>query len=110
MSAAKLATGLLLALCLWGKAAGAEPPSYPAGPLGGTLSDWWRERIKSALGLESLSDLPLYQLEAALDTEKAVLHGRMTMNFRNNGRASLDRLVFRLYHNELMPSRAPIRI
>jgi hypothetical protein len=70
------ATALLL-LLPWAAPAAAEPPGLAL------LHPWARVGLERQLGLAALDDLPVYEIDQALDDATGTLAGRLTLTYTN---------------------------
>ncbi len=72
---------------------------YDAGPFLRGIREYYSSRLGSRMGIRSLSDLPLYQMEIELDALRGTLDCHQELNFKNPWSEDLTELVFRTYPN-----------
>ncbi len=105
-----LATGLLAGRGTATPAAPAPPPvtpleqldspmEYDPAPFEQGLRPHYRKNMPRRMGIGSLTELPLYQMELELDAIEAELIAEQDLNFRNPWQEPLRSLVLRLFAN-----------
>ncbi len=76
----------------------AEPSGYPLQALPGTVRPWAVAAAESRLGAP-LGDLPLYELDLALDDASGTFEGRLRLHYRNLTGRPLSELPLLLHPN-----------
>lgn len=99
MSLNRFPVFLTLALGAFCSSSAGAVADYDARPFLQALSPAWKARMPSALGLDSLSHLPLYQMSVRLRPVSSEVLVELEINYKNTGRAPLDRLVLRTLAN-----------
>ncbi|MBW1806596.1 MAG: M1 family metallopeptidase [Deltaproteobacteria bacterium] len=104
----KLLNCLLGLTLAWALPASAEtsptppgPKAYDAAPFVKGFSRPYQKNTARKLGIKSLSDLPLYQLDMELNAVLGTLKIKQDVNFKNTTSSALNDLVFRTYPNVL---------
>ncbi|HUU03253.1 MAG TPA: M1 family metallopeptidase [Myxococcota bacterium] len=95
--------GCIVIACLLcaSAAIGAEnaPGDYDSKPFLRGLSRAYRKNTVARVGVSSLSDLPLYQIDMELNTVLGTIDIHEQINYKNTTGRSLPELVFRTYPN-----------
>lgn len=82
-----------------GSSACGQAPAYDAEPLLALLKAPARAGIEEHLGVASLAELPLYEIDQAIDEGSASFEGRLTLHWTNRTGAAVTVLPLRLHPN-----------